>query len=584
MKILLVHGVGYQEDDQFDQQWAPVIQGRLSGGAHTFTFLRYDSEFKKRSVNWFKLGPTALALLKSWIEHGAEERPGETLERGLFTPVEATVGMVIKWAEFDDLRKLLRDALERQIQTDQPDLIVAHSLGTLICHDLFSRPASASLIAGRTLLTIGCQVGHPALRNLFDGYLQSPATLKRWVAQYNLHDVVFAWEPVDLHAPNFVRIDTPFFKIPINHDALCYLQAQETTLAWTEIAGAREAQGAQARSLAGAFRLSVTRARPRGAQAVPRPPRKPNRRALIVGINRYALIQLTLDGCANDAYLMSALLQERGFDASEIRMVLDERATTEGIQQRIQWLLADTAPGDVRLLYYSGHGVQLPAYGVSDEPDHLIEALVPHDFDWTEAHTISDKWLAHQYGNLPYEAHFIALFDCCHAGGLTRGGTLAVRSVTPPDDIAHRQLKWDRDWAMWVPRDFVKSAAKKLDSTDPRSRVLRLGRGLGLRPEHTRNLGKPFGHKGPYMPAIMMACRSEELAHEYRHGGGHSYGAFTYALSQVLRDPNHVAIETTKGLCDLINTRLPALGYEQHCAIDGPEKQLDEVGKWISAT
>jgi hypothetical protein len=80
---------------------------------------------------------------------------------------------------------------------------------------------------------------------------------------------------------------------------------------------------------------------------------------------------------------------------------------------------------------------------------------------------------------------------------------------------------------------------------------------------------------------ILIAFRADELAHEYRHGGEHSYGAFTYALSQVLRDDKRKPIKTTITLSDLINTRLPALGYDQHCAIDGPKQRLDLVWSWV---
>jgi metacaspase-1 len=580
MKILLVHGVGYQEDKNFEAEWQPIIQQRLPSSNLQFSALTYDHWFKERSINWLTLSSVALELLKSWTEHGGEQRPGEPTERGLFTPVEATVGMSIKWAEFYDLRKTLRDALKQQMVNDQPDVIVAHSLGTLICYDLFARPENAGLIQGRTWLTIGCQVAHPALRNVFDGYLSVPP-VKRWYAQYNRNDLVFAWEPVDLHAENFVRIDSPFREALINHDALCYLKVAESAQAWAEIASGKVAPTVAVRDLAGSFRLSLTHPHAGRKSVAGTKARPPDRRALIVGINRYAQPQLKLEGCVNDAYTMSELLQEEGFNADEIRMVIDERATTEAIQQRIQWLLADTGPDDVRILYYSGHGVQVPAYGVTDKPDHLIEALVPYDFDWTEAHMITDKWLSRQYGNLSYQSHFVALFDCCHAGGLSRGGALSVRSVLPPDDVAHRQLKWDQEWKMWVPRDFVSPDVKRLDSTDPRSPILRLGRGLSLRPKRTRRLGKAFGHLGPYMPTIMMACRADELAHEYRHGGGHSYGAFTYALSQVLRDPRRAPIGAAQDLCNLINNRLPALGYNQHCAVDGPSEQLSVVNSWL---
>ena len=61
-----------------------------------------------------------------------------------------------------------------------------------------------------------------------------------------------------------------------------------------------------------------------------------------------------------------------------------------------------------------------------------------------------------------------------------------------------------------------------------------------------------FGLNGE--PEILMACRAEELTHEYRHASGHSYGTFTHAISQVLRDSNRKPIKTTKQLSELIRT------------------------------
>ena len=581
MKILLVHGVGYEEDAGFEIEWQRCVQERLPGGALDFSLFTYDELFKSRRVDWWNLGGTALELVKSWMEHGIAGSP--VLERGLFTLPEATVGMVVKWVQDDDLRATLRDRLKAQIQAERPDLVLAHSLGSLICYDLFARVENAALLTGITWFSFGSQIGHPALCNLFGGQLRVPRGLTHWYAQFNPYDVVFAWQPVDLSADNFTRLDSPFIEPPLNHDAYCYLGADEAESAWRTIGNGAAAAPIGVRALAGSMR--VTSPSPRAGASRRAVPRQASRRALIVGINKYALPGMNLEGCLNDAYLMSALLQEQGFDPDDIRMVVDERATADGIRQRIQWLLADTGPQDVRLLYYSGHGVQLPVYGASGKPDHLVESLVPHDFDWSEARTISDKWLATQYGNLPYEAHFIAIFDCCHSGGLSRGGMPMVRSIAPPDDMAHRQLRWDKDWQMWVPRDFVKPSTARMQSIDPRSPVHRLGRGISMRAADglaRRRVARAFGHEGPYMPTILMACQAHERAHEYRHGGGHSYGAFTYALSQVLRDPQRERINTVSDLCEQIDQRLPALGYDQHCAHDGPSAQLNDVARWIA--
>ncbi len=57
---------------------------------------------------------------------------------------------------------------------------------------------------------------------------------------------------------------------------------------------------------------------------------------------------------------MSSVLQESGFKPDEIRVVLNERATAQGIMERLHWLLEGVRDGDERMLFYSGHGAQIP--------------------------------------------------------------------------------------------------------------------------------------------------------------------------------------------------------------------------------
>ena len=64
---------------------------------------------------------------------------------------------------------------------------------------------------------------------------------------------------------------------------------------------------------------------------------------LVVGINDYPEASQRLEGCVNDVFTMSAVLQERGFEPEAIRTCLDGRATADGILSRLRWLLDDTA-------------------------------------------------------------------------------------------------------------------------------------------------------------------------------------------------------------------------------------------------
>lgn len=113
-------------------------------------------------------------------------------------------------------------------------------------------------------------------------------------------------------------------------------------------------------------------------------------------------------------------------DADHGPIVLDDRATVDGLRERLEWLFDDVRDGDVRFLYFSGHGVRLPAYNSRGEPDRLIEALVPHDFDGTRTMALTDRDPASYYHRLPPEARLIMAFDCCHSGD-SRVPTACVR-------------------------------------------------------------------------------------------------------------------------------------------------------------
>jgi hypothetical protein len=75
-------------------------------------------------------------------------------------------------------------------------------------------------------------------------------------------------------------------------------------------------------------------------------------------------------------------------------------------------------------------------------------------FHWTQDSAITDDDFLRYYSALPYAAKFFAVFDCCHSGGLTRDGARKIRAITPPDDIRHRMLRWNKAEQMWEERDL----------------------------------------------------------------------------------------------------------------------------------
>lgn len=592
MRVLCLHGIGRQEVTA--SVWQPLWAAAIAGGLHavdpshpapSVDFVPYDDLFAG-PLSRLSYADFARAF---WdLASGALARPRALLDFSDSTRWYA--GMVAVWVESEDLRARLRQRLGQYITRVRPDVVCAHSLGSLIAYDMFAHDDAG--IAGRAFVTLGSQIGNRFVRGgAFAGRLEPIARAARWYHLYNPRDHVFT-APLDfgafLTAENFRQVVTQFGAavsgFAANHSAVnagdpddAYLTHPQTRqVVWPQIAA-----GPSARALA-APRKAVRQV---AAQAVP------DRRALLVGNNGDGRRVERLEGCVNDVFLVSTALQECGFDAEDIRVVLDDRATADGIRERLHWLLDGADANDTRFFYYSGHGAQLPVYGPRGQVDRVAACLVPYDFAWTPETAVTDRDLVDLYSQLPYEARFMMVLDCCYAGGMTRGGTRA-RGLEPPDDIRHRMLRWDAGREMWVFRDLPPLNPDLSKRTAGPAYVgeagatLRLGRGVSLRVVTDREYNrtrKELGHKGPFMPVVYEACGEAEFAYEYQHGAT-SYGAFTYAVVTALRRRGRVDQQVS--FADLLKQTartLRELRYDQHPEAAGPKEVLGALVPWQSA-
>jgi len=514
------------------------------------SFCYYDDLFAKTKITAIDMLQAVARLTASAIS--APFRSPRDLGGGL----RSTAGMVVKWVEDEKFRRETRARLARAIAEHEPDAIFAHSLGSLVCYDAFTAPETAKLVDGRALITLGSQIGNAFVSGQFRaGRIEPLPGAKFWYHLFNKHDNMFTAQ-LRLHADNFEQVLTAFdIEGLLDHSAPHYLaHAQAVSSAWFDLLNDT--------APAAASGVRALRSKPATAKFT-----APSNRALLVGINDYPDPDSRLDGCVNDTFLISSVLQEAGLDAENIRLVLDDRATTQGIKDRMDWLLEDVRSGDTRLFYYSGHGAQLPRYGVGDRVDRKDETLVPYDFDWSDAHALTDDWFLTLYSQLPYGANFIVLFDCCHSGGMTRGAHSKIRGLNPPDDVRHRALRWDSDDKMWVDRSLPDMSRHLNPEAMPLDGFTnRLGYAVPLRPRSSAALGrvaKQQGHKGPYMPVIMYACKENEYSYEYLHGSV-SHGAFTYAFAKNLRELASKRRRVTfKTLTQTTGKELRKLGYDQ---------------------
>ena len=557
--VLCIHGLGHERDRELASRWTTAITAGIHRWNSTldlrFEFLACGDLWDRAPGDSERYRQALARLVASGFIHGiSDEVGGATVLFDVPASVRVAADRLARWASDDHLRRQLRSRVLDAMSTVRWRLVCAHGVASLGCYDaLRRRPGRATHCR---IVTFGSPIGSPFVRGCLCGRIE-PLGVAAWYHLHNPHDRALS-TPIRLSAPGFVPVLTDFDRTgdTLQQDPVSYLAHPATdTRVWLDIAKPRR-----------------LRSYHRQVHAISTVTPRPRRLALLVGINRYPDTAHRLEGCGNDVFLMSAVLQECGFEPEGIRVVLDDRATTANILDRLRWLIDEVPEGGVRLFFYAGHGAQIPAYAPYTEADHLDECLVPYDFDWTKAHAISDDRFADLYGQLPYGCRFVAIFDCCHSGGLARERRLP-RRLEPPDDIRHRALQWNAERRLWQVRAGVNRPVIKM----------RLGRGTGLRglaPEVYERERRRLRHRGPYLPVILEACQERELAYEHRDGTS-SFGAFTFALARVLRAAGRGRPISFQAIARRTAAHLAALGYDQTPNLIGPRDILRRRVPWL---
>ena len=359
IRILCVHGVGgHPVGGKWESDWADAIHAGLDTGPREpqplISYVHYDDISDRYPISAMDVLEAMGKLAISGITAPFRRT------RGLGDNVRLTAVMVVQWVENDAFRRETRERLVEAITEHQPDVILGHSLGSLDpprhVHAQIDRRTGRRADIRLTGLadqqplrerTVPRGTDHAAAERDVAGTTSSirKTTSSRRRFASTRHRI----------SRRCARSSTSRVGRPRRGDVPAQPEHGHSR-AWRRIAPPGDA--ADRDSLAA---LGSTREVPR--RAAPLLPTR--RRALLIGINEYPSAADRLEGCVNDVFLVSALLQEPGFEPEDIRVVLDERATAAGIRDRLDWLLDDVNAGDVRVLYYSGHGAQMPVYGAS---------------------------------------------------------------------------------------------------------------------------------------------------------------------------------------------------------------------------
>lgn len=145
------------------------------------------------------------------------------------------------------------------------------------------------------------------------------------------------------------------------------------------------------------------------------------RRALLVGINEYKHFR-NLEGCINDLKSMRKILMNYlGFEAENMRVLVNDRATKDNIENRLNSLVEKSEEGDWLVFHFAGHGSQIRDRDEKDElKDHLDEIICPYDIDFDEHRFITDDDLYKIFERMKQGVHGEVFLDCCHSGPGTR--------------------------------------------------------------------------------------------------------------------------------------------------------------------
>lgn len=258
------------------------------------------------------------------------------------------------------------------------------------------------------------------------------------------------------------------------------------------------------------------------------------KRAVLVGINKYQSVN-QLDGCVNDVLDWRAVLLMRGWEADNIRVLTDERASRFAILDRLEWLVTTAKNDDVILFVFSGHGTQLRDWNGDELNDYVDEALVTWEYDGlsTDYGLLLDDMLAEIFQRLAGTVKAYVVLDCCHSGTATRGLS-KTRTVAVHRDVQLRS------------------------ESRPGLPVRKIGR-AGSDTQYLNVL--PMTH------LLLTACAANETAADATFGlEARPNGAFTHALLPALMRPAETMLQVTENC----RTAVAAEGFAQSPQIEGP--------------
>lgn len=158
--------------------------------------------------------------------------------------------------------------------------------------------------------------------------------------------------------------------------------------------------------------------------------------ALMIAVSEYPDGISNLPGCKADLAAMEDFFSEytriNEVDFKPV-VLLNEAASREGVINGFNHF-GQAGADDVCLLYFSGHGAQMPAPREfwDEETDRKCETMVLHDSRRPGGRDLADKELSYLLATHTKAAgQVLAIVDSCHSGTITRMAKAIPRTAAP---------------------------------------------------------------------------------------------------------------------------------------------------------
>ena len=155
MKILGVHGLGDHRNSTWKEDWKAALLAVFPGQQDVeleFSFLSYDDIFEQVDLSAWETMQAVWKLTRSGVSAAVRRRRGVLGD--VSDRVKWTAGYVVAWVEDEAFQQQTRARVLDVVAAEQPDMILAHSLGSLITYNALSHPDAgrpAAQTSGRWL-------------------------------------------------------------------------------------------------------------------------------------------------------------------------------------------------------------------------------------------------------------------------------------------------------------------------------------------------------------------------------------------------------------------------------------------------